>query len=127
MSFPIEAIKIDFTEEPSFGHDQANVTYPTVFPTVTFWLEPNHQLIDQLTWIDGFDPDGLFEFTIGINGFTKTKLDNCILADYEGKSYAIDLDEETQRQVYDVLDQQCKEHLGKGCDALLDEAKALIE
>lgn len=124
MSFPIDAIKIDFTEGTSYGHDQANVTYPTVFPTVTFWLEPNQQLVDLLS---DADPDAEYEFTVGINGFTKSKLDNCIIADCNDESFTIELDEDIQRQVYDALDQQCKARLGKGCDDLLADAEALIK
>ena len=36
MSFPIDAIKIDFTEGTSYGHDQANVlAHATAYWSVT--------------------------------------------------------------------------------------------
>ena len=126
MSFPIEAVKIDFNEEILYGHDQANITYPTVFPTVTFQLESTPGLIDQLSAEKDFDPDVNIEFFVGINGFTKTRLDYCIQALYQDDTWTIDLDEEMQKQVFDALNTQCEEHLGKTCEKLLEEAKAQI-
>ena len=68
-----------------------------------------------------------FNFYIGINGFTKSKLNNCIEYTCGDDQDAIDLTEEEQEVVFAVLDAQCKEKLGKGCDDLLEEAKAQIK
>lgn len=127
MSITAEAIRIDFDQEIEYGQDQANVTYPTVFPTVNFMLEDTEELIEAAANICGYGKDCLYEFMIGINGFTRTGLDNCVqfLVDYEG--YSIDLDEALQKEIYDALDKQCREKLGKGCADLLEEARKEME
>ena len=48
MSFPINAVKVDFNQEIRYGYDQANLTYPTVFPTVTFPLVQSDELLALL-------------------------------------------------------------------------------
>ena len=67
MAFPIDAIKIDFDTEIEYGQDQAFVSYPTVFPTVTFMLEANDELIKLADQITGYGKDAGYEFMIGIN------------------------------------------------------------
>ena len=124
-----DAIQIDFDDEITYSHDQANVNYPVVFPTVSFTLVPTKLLCDsgriKQNDLDAADED--FSFYIGINGFTKTKLNNCIEFTCGDEQDTIDLTEEEQEVVFSVLDRQCKEKLGKGCDMLLEEAKAQIE
>ncbi len=123
------AIQIDFNEEITCSHDQAYISVPTVFPTVSFTLLATGLLCEagktKLNNPDCDDED--FAFYIGINGFTKTKLNNCIEFTCGDEQDTIDLTEEEQEVVFAVLDRQCKEKLGKGCDDLLEEAKAQIE
>lgn len=57
MAFPIDAIQIDFDIEIEYGQDQAFISYPTVFPTVTFGLEANDALIKMADQITGYGED----------------------------------------------------------------------
>ena len=124
-----DAIQIDFDDEIIFSHDQANISYPVVFPTVSFTLFPTKLLCDsgriKQNNLDAADDD--FSFYIGINGFTKTKLNNCSEYTCGDEQDTIDLTEEEQETVFAVLDAQCKAKLGKGCDDLLEEAKTRIK
>lgn len=43
MAFPIDAIQIDFDMDIEYGQDQANVSYPTVFPPVENG-RPDHRI-----------------------------------------------------------------------------------
>ena len=40
------------------------------------------------------------------------------------EAYSIDLDDEDLPMIFDALDSQCRENLGKGCLDLLEEARA---
>lgn len=96
-----------------------------MFPVVSFELLPTGMLSTAAYAKVRKDED--FSFYSGINGFTKTKLNNCIEFTYGDEQDTIDLTEEEQEIVFAVLDAQCKEKLGKGCDDLLEEAKAQME
>ena len=124
-------IILDMENEVLYGSDQANISYPTRFATVTLPLVPTEDLLDALNALRvGFDPVDDVEFTVGLNDFTSTKLDNCIEAvitatdatDVEER-YTIELSEEAQREVFAALDQECREKMGKGCEDLLAEAR----
>lgn len=115
-----------------YGSDQAYVSYPTRFATVTLPLMPTEDLLNAVNGLrTGLDPVDDVEFTVGLNDFTSTKLDNCIeavitatdAADVEER-YTIELSEEAQREVFAALDQECREKMGKGCEDLLAEARA---
>ena len=124
-----DAIIIDFDDEIIYSYDQANVSHPVVFPTVSFTLLPTTLLCNsakiKLNNLDADEDE--FYFYIGINGFTKSKLNTCIEFAYGDEQDTIDLTEEEQEVVFAVLDQQCREKLGKSCDELLEEAKAEME
>ena len=64
-----------------------------------------------------------FSFYIGINGFSKSKVNNCIEFTYGDEQETIDLTEEEQESIWEILDSQCREKLSKGCEELLEEAK----
>lgn len=139
-----DAIFIDVGAEVLYGHDQANVTYPCVFPTVNIELTPSDilcQLADKArahkggqpiypNGCDAHDDDiGWYNFYVGLNGYTTTKVDTCISVtaietggDCEGTFY-IDIDDDAQREVFNVLDAQLKKTYGKGCDQMLKEAE----
>ena len=112
-----------------YGYDQPNVTCPTLFPTVTFVLEEDDDLIAEADRICGGDSD--YEFMIGITGFTKTVLDNCIMFfasdGANAGAYSIVLDETMQKEIYVKLDEQCRKALGKSCEDLLEEARKEME
>lgn len=114
-----------------YGSDQAYVSYPTRFATVTLPLVPTGDLLGAVNGLrTGLDPVDDVEFSVGLNDFTSTKLDNCIeaviaatdAADVEER-YTIELSEEAQQEVFAALDQECREKLGKGCEDLLAEAR----
>ena len=115
----ISDIKIDFNEEISYGQDQANVTYPTVFPTVSFSLEPNDAFLELLE-----DGKGSYEYSIGISESPQRKVDNCITAvDEDGGMVTLDIFDIDENTLWDELDRQCRDKLGKGCTELLAEAR----
>ena len=115
-----------------YGSDQAYVSYPTRFATVTLSLVPTADLLQAVNNLRiGLDPVDDMELTVGLNDYTATKLDNCIeavitatdAADVEER-YTIELSEAAQREVFAALDQECHTKLGKGCEDLLAEARA---
>ena len=61
---------------------------------------------------------------IGINDFTPSKVDSCIMFFVDMVGYSIDLDDEELPRIFESLDRQCREKLGKGCLDLLEEARA---
>ena len=124
-------IILDLDNEILYGSDQAYISYPTRFATVTLPLLPTEDLRAAVNGLRaGYAPVDDMEFFIGINDFTATKLDNCIEAivtaadapDAEDR-YTIDLSEGDQREVFAALDKECREKLGKGCEELLAEAR----
>lgn len=141
--FTKNAIWVDFGEEIMYGEDQAYINYPVSFPTVNFYLHDTNELItiaDNMRKEKGFLPffddsgeydwDGWYNFYIGINGFSKTKLDTSIMFTVasetqsdDNETYYIDLSEEEQLIIYAELDKQCRKNLQKSCDELLEEAR----
>ena len=122
-------IIIDNSIAPSYGSDQAYISYPTVFPTVGFQLLPTDDLIDAATALssdagsDTATED--FTFYLGINGFTKSGLDNAIIAVApDDTTVNIPLDDADQEKIFALLNKECLEKFGKGCDGLLEEARS---
>ena len=90
MAFPIDAVRIDFDIEIEYGQDQAFISYPVVFPTVEFQLEGSDELISMADQITGYGKDAGYEFMIGINDFTLSKVDSCIQFFADMEAYSID-------------------------------------
>lgn len=112
-------IRIDWDADYRFGSDQAYVSCPLRFPTVTFTLILTDGLVTK------FGRDDLAESHIGINGYTPSGTDTVLDAETEnGESIRIDLSDTEQADIWEALDEQCRAHLGRGCRALLDEAEA---
>ena len=118
-----------------YGSDQAYVSYPTRFATVTLSLVPTADLLQAVNDLRiGLEPVDDIESTVGLNDYTVTKLDNCIeavitaveAADVEER-YTIDLSEDAQKEVFAALDRECREKLGKGCEDPLAEARAKMD
>ena len=86
-------------------------------------LEANDELIKLADQITGYGEDAGYEFMIGINDFTPSKMDSCILFTVDMETYSIDLTDEELPMIFDSLDSQCREKLGKGCLDLLEEAR----
>ena len=116
-----------------YGSDQAYISYPTRIATVGLFLETTEDLLtaaNRLRVVEGYDPVEEFDFTIGLNDFTATHLDNCVEAVVTDTSapdvderYTIDLSEEEQRAIFRTLDIECRAKLGRGCEDLLAEAR----
>ena len=87
-------------------------------------LEANDELIKLADQITGYGEDAGYEFMIGINDFTPSKMDSCILFTVDMETYSIDLTAEELPMIFDSLDSQCREKFGKGCLDLLEEARA---
>lgn len=139
------AIYIDASSGYELGSAQAYVCYPIVFPTVTFRLMETPvlcQIADTMRMEAGFKPlydggeeiTGWYDFRIGINGYTESKLDTCIIFELVNgdaadtwESYAIDLNEDEQRVIYERLEEECVEAFGKTCEELLKEAESEMD
>lgn len=139
---------IDFGADYRFTDEQINLTYPTRFPVVRFQLMVTSllvSLVDRMRKDAGFTPfypvdeytesmcdqEGWYDFYIGLNGWSDTKVDGCIEAVVcnscsadDGELYTLDLTHDEQLLMYSRLDEQCRKHLGKSCEELLMDARA---
>lgn len=107
-----QAVQIDPKVEPSFGSDQAYETYPARFPTVNIALMATDTLIN-LVGVEG-------DFYIGLNGYTRTGIDNAIVCvKDDGETCDIDLDEDAQTEARVILDKQLLARFGIDCAGLL--------
>lgn len=146
-----DQVFIDFGCEVLYGDDQMYLDYPTRFATVGFQLMSTSLLsgiVDRIRKEQGFTPlhpideytdemcDGSawYDFFIGLNDWDRTKVDTCIEAAVcnsssadEGELYTIDLTPEAQAALYNRLDEQCRQYLGKSCEDLLAEARKAME
>ena len=140
-----DMIRIDSMEEYMLGDDQCCLDYPRRFPTVEFQLLETAGLIhiaDSIRQQKGFgtvlgrdgETDAGYNFYIGLNGFSSTKLDSSIMfvvvnsgySDNE-QCYEIELCEGEQEIIYSILDEQCRAYYGKSCAELLEEARQAME
>ena len=113
--FVRDQVYIDFDADVMFGDDQCYLDYPCRFPTVGFQLMATNglvQIADRIRKDKGFKPmhaldeytddtcdnDGWYDFYVGLNGFADNH-----------------------------MDAQCREHLSKGCEELLEEARVRME
>ena len=146
-----DGVFIDFGSEIIYGSDQINLTYPIRFATVNFQLMATSLLTgiaDRIRKDAGYRPmhpideytdetcdcEGWYDFYITIDELPECRIDTAIRfvvvnadsPDNE-ESYSIDLDLDEQCHLYERLDEQCREHLGKSCVELLKEARAKME
>lgn len=133
-------IFVDPSNEIEYGWDQAYVDYPITFPTVGLEIWGGEGLDDivRIMRIEeghGPVPDAAsFDYRVGLNTFTKSRVDTVILATvrenqslYIEREYIITLSEAEQEALYRQLDEQCRDHLGKSCEDLLAEARRRME
>ena len=149
--FVKDEVFIDFGASVLYGSDQCFISYPCRFPTVEFQLMSTNglsQIADRIRKDLGFRPmhpmdeytddtcdnNGWYDFYIGLNGYAESHLDSCIEfvvvnsdSPDDEERYTIDLTAEEQTAVYRCLDAQCREHLQKGCEDLLAEARKQVE
>ena len=139
------AIHIDTEAEYMPGDDQAYNSYPIRFPTVEFELSATTELCEIVDTIrkekgylpmleDGRDSEGWYDLYLGLNGYTDTHMDTSIMAvvvnsDSEDNEdyYLIELSEDEQKEIYTILDDQCRRYYEKSCADLLDEARREME
>lgn len=144
--FVNHSIILDAGSEPTYTSGQAFVSYPVVFPAVSFYLcqtDGLTRLADAIREEKGFlpmlptekhsadyDMDGWYDFYIGINDYTENKIDNCIEfvvdtpnSEDDGHLYTIELDADEQKLLYNRLDKLSKECFGMNCREMLDDAK----
>ena len=150
-SFLKDEMFIDFGAEVMYGHDQMFLDYPHRFATVGFQLMATSglaQIADRIRKEQGFKPmhpmdeytddtcdnKGWYDFYIGLNDWSNSKVDSCIdviVANSDSpdneECYTIDLDGTEQEYVYAQLDEQCRKYLGKSCEELLAETRKLME
>ena len=149
--FVKDQVFIDFSADVLYGSDQVFISYPCRFPTVTFMLMATNGLVqisDRIRKDQGYAPmhamdeytddncdnNGWYDYYVEINGFSENHMGSCIefcvvnsdSLDNE-ELYTIDLTQEEQEAVYRRLDEQCRKHLGKGCEELLSEAEAIMK
>ena len=139
------AVKLDGNAEPMYGTGEAFVDYPCVFPTVNLVIHATDalsEIADRMRMAKGYLPmvlqdeygesdfDGWYEFSVGLNGYTPTHLDNSIDFVVAGSDsadnediYHMELSLEEQQIIFDLLDCQCKDAFGKGCEELLEDAR----
>ena len=136
----------------NFGSDQAYIDYPIKFPTVTIALQDTHELnklIDAARMEAGhkpmfpenwkeldpedWDDNGWYNFYVGLNGWSNTRVDACIeaivqseWADDNEQSYYIDLTEAEQLAIYNELNKQLIRRFGTSCKELLKEAEEYL-
>ncbi len=129
-----ESIIIDFNSKITYGIDLKYVDYPSRLANITFTLlntTPLLQIADSLRAeneeCNKEFIDGTYKFCIGINGHTKVNhFIACeITTDDDEELYFIDLSKEEQKLIYEILNEQCKEHLNQTCDDILGEAWGL--
>ena len=139
------AVYLDAMEDYQLGDDQACLNYPMRYPTVEFELVDTIELCEIVDTIrkgkgyrpvleEGGDTNAWYSMYIGLNGYTSSGLDTSILAvvvnsDSEDNEqpYYLDLSEEEQWAIIALLDEQCREHYGKSCADLLEEARQAME
>lgn len=145
------SIFIDFGADVLYGSDQVYISYPCRFPTVRFMLVSTNALVqisDRIRKDAGYAPmypmdeytdetcdgNGWYDYYAEINGYSDSRMGSCIefaVANSDSPDneelYTIDLTPEDQRKIYRCLDEQCRQHLGKGCEELLEEARKEME
>lgn len=144
-------IFVDFGCEVLYGDDQVYLDYPIRFATVGFQLMSTSVLsgiVDRIRKDQGFTPlhpideytdemcdgDAFYDFFIDLNDCSQTKAGTCIEAAVcnshssdEGELYIIELTLDEQIALYNRLDEQCRQYLGKSCAELLSGAKERME
>lgn len=132
-----KVIVIDGESTPIEGTGQSYMSYPVVFPTITYSLVNTDGLTNIVNAIrkqDGHKmeiSDYSYESAIGINGYTDDFMDTCIevavtdedASDY-GESYIIDLNENdtVRANIRANLDNQLFHLYGKDINTLIKQA-----
>lgn len=142
---------IDFGAEILYGADQINLDHPCRFATVEFELlatsvlceiadcirmekgmKPMHPMEEYTD--ETCDQDGFYNFYAGLNDWSESECDSCIEfivvncdSEDNEEMYTIDMGRDEEAAMYNRLDEQCRQYLGKSCADLLTEAKGRME
>lgn len=137
-------------EEPLYGDDQMNMTYPVRFPTVSLELASTDALTELADSIreeqgylpllptekhpEDYDPDGWYNFYVELNTVSPTKISPSIeyvvcseTAEDDGCCGWIALDTMEQAALYSRLNDLCVEEYGKTCAELLAESQQELD
>lgn len=100
--------------DPVRSTDQCFDSYPCVFNTLSFELSATDLLVSLADVISGME-DSLYSFYITINDYCR--IENCIVAAAwdTDEEFHIDLDEGERQNLYERLDELCREKYWKGC------------
>ena len=105
-AFMKDAVHVDFDSEILYGSDQAYISYPIRFATVTFQLLATNalsQIADRIRKDIGFRPthpmdeytdetcdnEGWYDFYMGLNLFTENHTDTCLTFSFVAESLGI--------------------------------------
>ena len=113
-----EAIFLESGYDPIRSTGEVFVTYPCVFNTLSFELSATNLLVSLADVISGAE-DSLYSFYITINDYCR--IENCITAVVwdTDEEILIELDEEERENLYERLDELCREKYWKGCEEML--------
>ena len=113
-----EAIFLESGYDPIRSTGEVFVTYPCVFNTLSFELSATDLLVSLADAISGME-DSLYSFYITINDYCR--IENCITAVVwdTDEEILIELDEEERENLYERLDELCREKYWKGCEEML--------
>lgn len=136
-----------WSEEDSYGYDQAYNSFPCVFPTVNILLDSTESLdsladkerknagcIPLFDTSEEYDSNAWYEFQIHLNGFTNSHVDTAIYVEVQSLSeeddmetFYIDLSAEEQEYIYQCLNEEldCEALLRKAADYWKDETGEL--
>lgn len=141
----IKGIWLD-DREPIYGHEQAYVNYPTVYPTVNFELVSTWGLVEladkvrsdagykPMSYPQGepdefYDLECWYDFYIDLNGYNDTGIDACISfvvvnsdQDDNEQLYTIDLSVYEQIYLYDLINKELNKD-NSSCEIELAEAE----
>lgn len=129
--FLVNAIKLDENQEILYGEDQAYISRPIRFATVSVPLEATDELVGLAETILGKqNPDMVpvyYEFRTGLNDYTDSKTDTiitCTVQDERGDedTVNIDLSEIEQNALFKVLDKELTEKTNLSCNEHLSLA-----
>ena len=126
-----EAIQIDFTypvEFPpvEFASEKINDKFDAKFPVVIFQID---DIEPVTTYYYHEDPDMFITgYSIHVNNYFGPAVGDKLYVDCCSKggnnwTEEISLGLHEQKFIFEILNEKCKEHLGKSIESLLDEAR----
>ena len=120
-----EVIKIDFTYPVEFASEKINDKFDAKFPVVIFELGD----IEPITTYYYHEHPDIFitGYSIHVNNYFGPAVGDKLYVDYNrgGGNWTeeISLGLHEQKFIFEILNEKCKEHLGKSVESLLDEAR----